>query len=296
MIIRRKLDHGYTSVPRATFEDSRLTYEARGLLAYLLVKPNDWQVHVTDLCRRAGPKPCGRERIYRILNELKAVGYVTFHQPYGEGHRVLPGEYVVTDTAPDPVAKAPQSENPHAEFPHAENPTAYKELTPTDYEVNQTPSAPHVAARGAAQRATSPSKSKAGRQPKPLYDAFKAAFPAAHSSLAGRFDSTCVGRGFTVDLWHAFMATADARKDYLRGTLTMGNALNRFVAWCDDQAPARPSTDKPAGAPDNWRSLVYSYDGTRLWPALALPRMGLDPHAPPATWPAWYRAFEGAAA
>lgn len=154
--------------------------------------------------------------------------------------------------------------------------------------------APNVTALGTAR--TAPSKSKAARPAKPLFDAFKAAFPNAHSSMAGKFDTTCTERGFTVDLWHAFMATADARRDYLRGALTMGNALNRFVAWCGDQAPAPLPSDRPAGAPDNWRSLVYSYDGTKLWPALALPRMGLDPHAPPASWPAWYRAFEGVAA
>jgi hypothetical protein len=47
------------------------------------------------------------------------------------------------------------------------------------------------------------------------------------------------------------------------------------------------------GAPDNWRELVYTHDGTKRSPVLALPRLGLEPYAPPATWPSWYRAFEG---
>lgn len=50
------------------------------------------------------------------------------------------------------------------------------------------------------------------------------------------------------------------------------------------------------GAPDNWRELVYTHDGTKRSPVLALPRLGLEPYAPPASWPAWYRAFEGVSA
>ena len=47
------------------------------------------------------------------------------------------------------------------------------------------------------------------------------------------------------------------------------------------------------GAPDNWRELVYTHDGTKRSPVLALPRIGLEPYAQQGTWPAWYRAFEG---
>lgn len=47
------------------------------------------------------------------------------------------------------------------------------------------------------------------------------------------------------------------------------------------------------GAPENWRELVYAHDGTKRSPVLALPRIGLELYAPPASWPAWYRAFEG---
>lgn len=50
------------------------------------------------------------------------------------------------------------------------------------------------------------------------------------------------------------------------------------------------------GAPDNWRELVYTHDGTKRSPVLALPRLGLEPYAPPASWPAWYREFEGVSA
>jgi hypothetical protein len=66
-------DNPYRMVSRSAMEDDRLTFEARGVLAYILVKPDNWHVQVADL-RRAGN--LGRDKTYRILNELIAFGYV----------------------------------------------------------------------------------------------------------------------------------------------------------------------------------------------------------------------------
>jgi hypothetical protein len=66
-------DNPYRMISRSAMEDDRLTFEARGVLAYILVKPDNWHVQVADL-RRAGN--LGRDKTYRILNELIAFGYV----------------------------------------------------------------------------------------------------------------------------------------------------------------------------------------------------------------------------
>lgn len=49
---------------------------------------------------------------------------------------------------------------------------------------------------------------------------------------------------------------------------------------------------RAAGAPDNWRELVYTRDGTRIAATLVLPRLGLEPYTPLADWPEWFRVFE----
>lgn len=66
-------DNPYRMISRAAMEDERLSFESRGVLAYILVKPDNWRVHVADL-RKAGN--VGRDKVYRILNELIAFGYV----------------------------------------------------------------------------------------------------------------------------------------------------------------------------------------------------------------------------
>lgn len=141
MIIRRKIEHGFTTMPRAAFEDARLSYEARGVLGYILVKPDNWRVHVTDLARQAGPKGCGKDRIYRILDELKTAGYMTYSQGKAARGKFSAAEYVISDTPVD-MADQPDTENPDTacfpdtDQPDTENPDAYKELTSTDYELD----------------------------------------------------------------------------------------------------------------------------------------------------------------
>lgn len=63
-------------------EDKRLSWASRGLLIYLLGKPNHWQVSVQALVNetKASPKPTGRDGAWSLLRELIEAGYCTRHQ------------------------------------------------------------------------------------------------------------------------------------------------------------------------------------------------------------------------
>lgn len=65
----------FTILPNETIEDSRLSWEARGLLTYLLSKPDHWQVIVGHLATES-PK-AKKEKVLSILKELELAGYVT---------------------------------------------------------------------------------------------------------------------------------------------------------------------------------------------------------------------------
>lgn len=58
---------------RATAQDSRLSWEARGVLTYLLSKPNGWEWQESDLIANG---PDGKHVIRRVLKELKDAGYL----------------------------------------------------------------------------------------------------------------------------------------------------------------------------------------------------------------------------
>jgi DnaD/phage-associated family protein len=72
-IIRVKKDARYFAASNEPFNDERLSWEARGLMGYLLSKPDDWEVRQMDLERRG---PAGGYKIKKMLAELRAYGYV----------------------------------------------------------------------------------------------------------------------------------------------------------------------------------------------------------------------------
>jgi hypothetical protein len=55
--------HQWLVIDKRTVEDVRLTWAARGLLAYLLSRPDDWEVLVKDLIKRGNLK---RDGIYAL--------------------------------------------------------------------------------------------------------------------------------------------------------------------------------------------------------------------------------------
>jgi predicted transcriptional regulator len=112
----RDSEHAYLAISRALTQDRRLSFEARGVLAYLLSKPSDWVVRIPDLQKEGN---CGRDRIYRILKELRDAGYLhrdQEHQPNGAfawgPYRVY--EQPFTDKA-DMVAQHQEATQPFTE-------------------------------------------------------------------------------------------------------------------------------------------------------------------------------------
>jgi hypothetical protein len=97
----------FARVPRVTLNDPRLTWKAKGILAYLLSKPDDWIVRRRDILAHGKG---GDEAIREGFKELEAAGYaemVTTNQ--GK-------EWHVRDVSAL-VAKTATSENPNEGFP-----------------------------------------------------------------------------------------------------------------------------------------------------------------------------------
>ena len=78
-IIRTKREHNYTVISNKVYEKNQLSWQAMGLLGYLLTKPDNWQVMVAELVNvtKNTKKPTGREGIYNIINELKEKGFIS---------------------------------------------------------------------------------------------------------------------------------------------------------------------------------------------------------------------------
>jgi len=72
----------WTSVSRECVNDSRLSYRARGVLVYLLDKPDDWTADADSIAKEGKE---GRDAIRAALKELTAAGYLIRKQYRTEG-------------------------------------------------------------------------------------------------------------------------------------------------------------------------------------------------------------------
>jgi hypothetical protein len=105
--------HRFVIVDQTAVEDTRLSWAARGLLAYLLSRPDDWKVLVNDLKKRGN---LGRDGVYALLRELRGAGYVRFERNRDAQGRMRGGTYIVSEiphtASPDVDAPAPVAPSP----------------------------------------------------------------------------------------------------------------------------------------------------------------------------------------
>lgn len=68
-----KRENPFVMIDHRPLNDDNLSWQAKGLLAYLLSKPDNWIVIVADLVKRATN---GRDSVNSILKELEQKGYI----------------------------------------------------------------------------------------------------------------------------------------------------------------------------------------------------------------------------
>jgi len=113
IISTRKKGERFTIIRKKLAEDKTLSWEARGMLLYLLGKPKNWKVRVTDLVNKGTAKT---HTVRKILNELRKAGYVHFYQPEKIG-KFGEGTWFVSDN-PLFLSGSPRCVIPHAVLQH----------------------------------------------------------------------------------------------------------------------------------------------------------------------------------
>ena len=68
----RKRPNNFVMIDKTFLEDERLSFKAKGILAYLLSKPDNWKVIVGNLVKFSKD---GKSAVYAGLKELKECGY-----------------------------------------------------------------------------------------------------------------------------------------------------------------------------------------------------------------------------
>ena len=131
-IIRAPRRNRYLVLDQRIIDDTRLSWAARGMLAYLLSRPDNWEVRVTDLQRRGN---LGRDGTYRLISDLRSTGYVEFQKARDARGCIRGGSYIVREIPNPPYPESPDTDMPE---PAAQYPVEPEALTTTD--VNLLPS------------------------------------------------------------------------------------------------------------------------------------------------------------
>lgn len=114
-------ENPYVMVRRKAVQDKQLTYEARGLLAFFLSQKDDWEFKPQDLIIQG---KCTKDKVYKLLNELIAAGYLTRPECYRDdkGQFRWRGKYEVFETPQTVFPYLEKRDTDVSEEPYPENP------------------------------------------------------------------------------------------------------------------------------------------------------------------------------
>lgn len=90
----KKRENPYAQIDKRCIEDSRLSWRARGILAYLLSKPENWTVNVKDIEQRGKE---GRDAVQAALKELEKAGYASYGATRGENGKITGSAWTITE-------------------------------------------------------------------------------------------------------------------------------------------------------------------------------------------------------
>lgn len=131
MSIRRgpRPDTRFYTVSKDISENQKMSWAARGLLIFLLGKPDNWEVSVAHLIKQTAEseKPSKRDAVYGLIQELKNLGYLQVDQTREKG--VFKGmSYIVNEvsTLTSPLTDSPYTAQPYTDEPYTANPTLIK--------------------------------------------------------------------------------------------------------------------------------------------------------------------------
>lgn len=99
----------FARIPHTLLEDERLSWQAKGILCYLVGKPDGWKVRVGDLVKRGRD---GEHAIRSGLKELRAAGYAELVRVRDEKGKMKEWAWRISD---QPVF------HPDGGFPHVDN-------------------------------------------------------------------------------------------------------------------------------------------------------------------------------
>ena len=121
-IIRSRREKNYTVLLNDGLRDQRLSFKARGLMAYMLSMPDDWKFYTRELVKHSDKD--GRDSVRVGLKELEDCGYLKRQKKRSESGQFDSQDLLLVDTPTfSPGTDYPAPGKPATENPAPANPT-----------------------------------------------------------------------------------------------------------------------------------------------------------------------------
>ncbi len=123
-------DKNYTTINNTGLKDKRLTWKAKGILAYILSLPDDWVFYMEEVAEHAKDK---LDSLKSGMKELKEYGYVKRYPVKDEKGKITRWETIIYEVpqGEKPLVENPQMENPLVGEPPVENPLLLSTYIPS---------------------------------------------------------------------------------------------------------------------------------------------------------------------
>ncbi len=158
--VTKDRENPFAMIDRRVLENPDLSWKAKGLLGYLLSRPDNWTIYMGDLVKRSTD---GEHSTRSAVDELIATGHIVRKVEREKGRFVnfileVYEQPVKPDTKPlcenhemaSPFGGFPQVENPQVENPQVENPFV-ENRTINDIELNKTKGNENMGAQSPAR-------------------------------------------------------------------------------------------------------------------------------------------------
>lgn len=113
----------FARIDNVVLQDKRLSFRARGVLAYVLSLPKTWE-HAAD--RMSGDSVDGVDAIRSALRELQAAGYATLRRVRGQGGHVANRWFFTESPSREKAEPVAEAGRPSLPLPDAVSPDAVK--------------------------------------------------------------------------------------------------------------------------------------------------------------------------
>ena len=91
-IFRIKKDRNFVIVSKTLINDLTVSWKAKGILIYLLSKPDNWELVIGDIISHSTD---GRDKVYSGLKELETAGYIKRSREKSKKNRYIGYVYFV---------------------------------------------------------------------------------------------------------------------------------------------------------------------------------------------------------